>query len=163
MGATPSSTVRSFWAAAICLPAFAALRLQGWASVGAPERGVLAGMTAELIGYAVAWAGFALISLAIADMLGKRERWPRLIAAWNFTNVVQYLVLLAGTMLPGLLGLPGWLGQGAALAALGYALWLEWFVVRAALALPGASAAGLVMLDLVFGLFVSGLVARVAG
>src|SRR3712207_7608740 len=50
----------------------------------------------------------------------------------NWANVVQYMVLLT-LNLPATLGLPPWLGHGLALAALGYAAWLEWYVAKVAL------------------------------
>jgi hypothetical protein len=149
------------------VPAFLALRLFSWGEAGgegpAGGGGTARALAAELIGFAVAWAGFALASLAVADAAGRRARWPRFIAAWNYTNVVQYLALVAGTMLPAALGLPAWVVQVTGLAALGYALWLEWYVVRLALAMAPLPAAGLVALDLVLGLFVGGLTIRLSG
>jgi hypothetical protein len=160
--ATPEGALRSFWAAAICLPAFLALRLLSWSTAGEPTGGVARPLAAELIGYAAAWAGFALASRPVAEVFGRRNRWPQFLAAWNYANVVQYLVLLALTV-PAALGLPGWLANGLGLAAVGYALWLEWFVARSALQLGGGQAVALVALDLVIGLFVHGLVAMLSG
>ncbi|WP_431268223.1 hypothetical protein [Dankookia sp. P2] len=119
-------------------------------------------MTAELIGYAAAWAGFALASLPLAEAQGRRAEWPRFIAAWNWANAVQYLVLIALTV-PAAFGLPEAVAQGLGLAALGYALWLEWFVAKTALRLPGGTAVLFVGLDLMLGIFIGGLVGRLAG
>ncbi|MFC7475988.1 hypothetical protein ACFQS7_16570 [Dankookia sp. GCM10030260] len=118
-------------------------------------------MTAELIGYAAAWAGFALASLPLAEMQGRKAEWPRFIAAWNWANVVQYLVLIALTV-PAALGLPDSVAQGLGLAALGYALWLEWFVAKSALRLAGGAAVMFVVLDLLLGIFIGGLVGRLS-
>lgn len=147
---------------ALCLPGFLALKLLGWVGEGVPEAGFLRGITAELIGYAVAWAGFALASLPLAELQGRRADWPRFIATWNWANVVQYLVLIALT-LPAALGLPDAIAQGLVLAALGYALWLEWFVAKSALRLPGGAAALFVVLDLLLGIFIGGFVGRLSG
>lgn len=160
--ATPEGALRSFWAAAICLPGFLALRLLPWAETGGPPLGLMRGLAAELIGYVVAWAGFALLSLGVAEAVGRRAEWPHFIAAWNYANVVQYLVLLLLT-LPAALGLSGALASALGLAALGYAVWLEWFVARLALRVGGGRAAGLVALDLMLGLFVGGLVMKMSG
>jgi hypothetical protein len=160
MEATPDGALRSFWAAAICLPAFLALRMLAWAGTGEPEE-VARSLAAELIGYACTWVGFALASLTLAEAAQRRGRWPRFIAAWNWTNVVQYIALLSMTV-PAALGLPAFLGHGLGLAAVGYALWLEWFVTRAALDISGGRAALFVLLDLLIGLFVGGLVGRLA-
>ena len=48
------------------------------------------------------------------------------------------------------------------LMALGYVLWLEWFVTRAALGVPGLQAAGFVVIDVALSLFIAGLVSRLS-
>lgn len=161
MEATPAGAWRSFAAAGLCLPAFFALRFLAWAPGGAPDGGLLVGLTAEFIGYVCGWAGFALATLPLAEATGRRAAWPRFIAAWNWANVVQYLVLLLMSV-PGLLGLPGLLAHGLGLAALGYALWLEWFVTTRALNISGPRAAVFVVLDMMLGIFIGGLVGRLS-
>jgi hypothetical protein len=160
--ASPEGALRSFWAAVLCLPGFMALRLIAWSAAAGPEGGVARALTAELIGYVCAWTGFALASLLVAEAMGRQGRWPHFIAAWNYTNVVQYLVLLLMTV-PVALGATGAVPNALALAGLGYALWLEWFVARLALGVGGGRAAGVVVLDLMLGLFIGGLVARMGG
>jgi hypothetical protein len=159
---SPAGAGRSFWAAAICLPAFFALRFLAWSETGGPELGLLRGIVVELIGYACAWAAFALLSLPLTEAAGRGEEWPRFVAAWNWTNIVQYLVMLALT-LPGELGLPPLLAHGLGLAGIGYALWLEWFTARAALRIAGGMAAAFVVLDLALGLAIGGIVGRLSG
>ena len=154
---TPAGAWRSFSAALICLPAFIALRLFAWTSFGMPAGGFLRGIVAEMTGYAVAWTGFALISLPLAQGWGRTARWPRFIAAWNFSNVVQYLVLLALSV-PGLLGLPAGPAQALTVLGLAYATWFEWFVARHALSVDGMRAAAMVGVDLALGLFLGGLI-----
>ncbi|MDO9712025.1 hypothetical protein [Paracraurococcus lichenis] len=160
--ASPEGVRASFWAAAICLPGFLTLKLLGWSGEGTPGGGLLRGLVAELLGYAVAWAGFALLSRPLADGQGRKADWPRFIAAWNYANVVQYAVLLALTV-PSALGLPGLLANGLGLAAIGYALWLEWFVAKHALRLAGGPATMFVVIDLMLGIFIGGLVGRLSG
>ena len=76
------------------------------------------GLFADLCAYAASWAGYALASRVVAERLGVLPRWPRFIAAWNWANVVQYLVLL-GLTLPAAFGLPEVLARWLGLAALG--------------------------------------------
>jgi hypothetical protein len=162
METTEEGAWRSFAAAFICLPAFLAIRLFAWATDGAPSGGVFRALVAEVTGYTVAWVAFALVSLPIAQAWGRRAHWPRFIAAWNWTNVVQYLVLLA-LSLPSALGLPASVANVLMLLGLGYAVWLEWFVARHALGVDGAKAAILVGADLVLGLFLGGLIRTLSG
>ncbi len=160
MESTPEGALRSFVAAAICLPAFLALRFLAW-SVAPPATGIGRPLVAETLGYVVAWVGFALLSLPVLQGWGKAALWPRFITAFNWTNLVQYLVLLALT-LPVALGLPAGVAQFLTLAGLLYAVWLEWFVARVALEIPGGRAAALVALDLAIGLFLGGAVQRLS-
>lgn len=160
---TPEGAGASFRAALVCLPAFVVLRLVAWSESGVPEAGMAVALAAELLGFVLAWAGFALASLAACDLLQRRNRWPLFIAAWNYANVVQYAVLLLIGVVPLLLGLPATVVQTLSVIALGYVLWLEWFVARAALGVPGLQAAGFVMIDVALSLFIAGLVSRLAG
>jgi hypothetical protein len=159
---SPSGAARSFWAAAICLPGFLALRLLSWAVTGGPQVGIVRGLAAELLGYGCAWVGFALASRRLAFAAGRQEEWPHFLAAWNWANVVQYTVMLALTV-PAALGLPAMLANGLGLAALGYALWLEWFVSAQALKLGGGRAVVFVMLDLSLTLGIGAVVGRLVG
>lgn len=152
----------SFRAALICLPAFLGLRLISWSLRGEPGNGVPIALAAELVGYVAAWAGYALASKLLAEQGRRGGNWPHFIAAWNWSNLVQYLLLLV-LMLPPLLGLPTWLGNALGLVALGYALWLEWFVTRVALNVAGPTAVMFVLLDLAIGLVIGGVTARIAG
>ncbi|UFN50534.1 hypothetical protein LPC08_07930 [Roseomonas sp. OT10] len=156
MQLSPEGTVRSFWAALICLPAFLGLRLLGEAGESTPDS--LQAVLAELLGYVITWAGFALASLGMAVRLGRAALWPRFIAAWNWANVVQYLVLSVLLLFSGEI-----LGPVAGLLAVGYALWLEGFVTRTALQIGWGTAAGFVAFDLAISLLVTGVVQSISG
>ena len=145
---------RSFWAAAICWPMFFVLGLVAGARES-PGTWMI-----EAVGFVVGWVAFALASHAMAGMAGKGREWPRFIAAWNWANIPQYaaLVLLSAPAVV----LPAGIGQMLALVAVGYALWLEWFVTKQALGLDGPRAAMFVVLDVVIGLFVQGIAGRMS-
>ncbi len=147
----------SFRAAAICLPIFMFFKDQ----TSTPDDVVLT-LFVDLLLFAASWAGFALASLYLARALGVAEAWPRFIAAWNWSAVVQYLAL-AVLSLPGLLlGRGGLLDLGG-LLALFFAVWMEWFVARHALRLSPLGAAGFVALDLGIAVFLGGFAARITG
>jgi len=145
---------RSFWAAALCLPAFICLHALDWAQTGMPAQPAR-GFALDLLGYVIGWVGFALLSRHLAIALGRGARWPRFVAMWNWCNVIQYFILVIAAV-PDLLGLPDIVGQTAWLAAMGWALWLEWYATRLTLDLSGLTAAALVGLDVALGLFVVG-------
>ena len=156
------TAARSFWAAAICLPAFICLQLIDLAqSPGVPPH-FAHGLALQLLGYAVDWAAFALASREVARAMGRMSAWPRFITAWNWCNVVQYL-LLVGASLPPLLGLPTLLGETAWLVATGWALWIEWYATRLALGVGGLPAAGLVVLDEAMGFGLLALIQSLPG
>ena len=149
-----ASARQSFWAAPLCVPAFICLHLLEWMQTGAGMPSAR-GLAADLIGFVAGWAAFALLSHQLAGRLGRAEQWPRFITLWNWCNLVQYMMFMTAA-LPGLLGLPDIIGQTAWLAALGWALWLEWFMTSLALGLPGMVAAGLVAMDVALGLIIAG-------
>ena len=156
------TAARSFWAAAICLPAFICLQLIGLYEDARLPPHFAHGLALQLLGYAIDWAGFALLSRWVVQAMGRLAAWPRFIAAWNWCNVVQYLLLVAAS-LPPLLGLPTLLGETAWLVATGWALWIEWYATRLALGVGGLPAAGLVVLDEAMGFGLLALIQSLPG
>jgi len=158
---TPEGAARSFWAAAICLPGFLALVLLDWADQP-PAADIGYALLVQVVAHAGGWAGFAVASHALAQAAGRAAEWPHFIAAWNWANVVQYLLLLLAVSLPRLLGLPAPLASALAIATLGYQLWLVWFLARTTLRSAGLAVA-VVGTDLLIGVVVAGLVASLTG
>ncbi len=146
---------RSFWAIAVCLPAFLCLHLLDWSDNGVPAEPAQA-LTLDLLSYVIGWVGFALLSHRVAGQMGRGALWPRFIAVWNWCNVVQYMMLVTAA-LAALLDVPDLLAQTLWLVAFGWAMWLEWYATRLALAVPGGPAAVLVALDFALGIFLVGL------
>ena len=155
---TPAGAARSFLAIAFCLPVYLAMRLLD----GGFSAAIARPLAAEVIGFALAWFGFALVSFHIAATLGRESLWPRFLCAWNWSNVVQYGVMLLASLPGQFLDLPPMAAQVLAIAALGYALWVEWYATRLALQIPGLGATAFVLTDMAIGLMVSGLIRRMA-
>lgn len=141
----------SFLAMALCVPIYLAIHLFDGPDIGPiTPRGL-----ASLV---LGWLGYAVLSHVQASSIGRAALWPRFLVLWNWCNLVQYL-LLAVAMVPDLLGAPPVLVQTVWLAAMGWALWLQWSATRLALALPGAPAAVLVIADVLLGVAVMRLTA----
>lgn len=146
---------RSFWAMAACMPIVVAMRLLAMVppslGVGLPRL-----VLRDLLVFAVSWLLYALLSHRVANTMGRGERWPRFIAAWNWCNVIENLLLVVGS-LPGWFGAPSVIDQAAQLFALGWALWIEWYATRTALGVSILMAVWLVLLDESVGLVATGL------
>jgi len=153
MPAEGGGAARSFWVAALCLPLFLFVRLLLEPVAAATPRAA----TAELLGYAASWSGYALAALALCRTMNREALWPRFIATWNWMNLIQYLIMVGITVIS-LPLLPGWLREIASVGAIGYAMWLQWFAARTALELPALPAASFVFLDLMISIMLSGVV-----
>jgi hypothetical protein len=141
----------SFLAMALCFPVFLGLHALGGAKPG------LLPLAYDSMGFVLGWLGFVVLSHRLALEMGRAALWPRFVALWNWCTLVQYLLLTA-TVLPPLLGVPALLSQTVWLAALGWAIWLEWTAVRVGLVLPGGKAALVVVVDIALGVLVMRLV-----
>jgi hypothetical protein len=142
---------QSFLALWLCLPMFLAIQ----AMVPAAANGEMA---RELAGFALTWLGYAVLSHRLAADMGRAALWPRFVVLWNWCNLVQYLLLVAA-LVPHLLGAPAVVAQTAWLAAMGWALWLQWSATRLGLGLSGGRAALMVGADMALGLVVLRLTA----
>lgn len=158
--ADPGLARRSLIAALLAYPLFVLLRLADAASgASVPLTPHLALLDAGV--FVTGWAGFALLSRAIAQALGRAALWPRYLVLWNWCNFIQYLLLLAGS-LPTLLHAPALLAETAALVSFFWSVWVEWLATRVGLALAPLPAALITLLDLLFG-FALATLAGVSG
>jgi len=146
---------RSFWALVPCLSIVVGMRLLAVAPA-APGLSLAHALARDVLVFAVSWFAYALLSHRVARALGIPQRWPRFIAAWNWCNVLENLLVLLGA-LPGVLGAPTIIDQACQLFALGWALWIEWYATRTALGVAALVAVWLVMVDETIGLMANGL------
>ena len=139
---------RSFWAAAIAAPAFAlmvALKL----SVRTFEVDLLRFVMVEAIGYVILWTAFPLAAWYLLLALGRANRYPGYIVAYNWATVLQFVVTLPIAALIAANGLPTPITAFLRLAILAALLYYQYFVARTALEVDMPIAAGLVLTDLV--------------
>jgi hypothetical protein len=150
---------RSFWAIALCVPGDLFLMVTDWAKAGIPPTIQLPSDPGHKLGlrlatFLIGWLGFAVVSHGLVAALERGELWARYIAAWNWCNVVQQLLLVAVGALA-LIGVPDLVTETLGLVVFGWSLWLEWFTARHALRLGGLAAASVVGLDLLIGWFLA--------
>ena len=141
----------SFLAMLFCVPIFLFIQDLGRAGPDvAPVR--------EGASFVLAWLGYAVLSYQLASAMGRAEDWLRFVVLWNWSNLVQYL-LMALALVPVLLGAPPIFGQTAWLVAMGWSLWLQWSATRIGLILPAGRAALMVGADMALGMVVLRLTA----
>jgi hypothetical protein len=151
---SPAGAWTSFVALWLCLPGYVALRLL---SDTGPVDDALRLVAAETIGYVLGWFAFPLLMVGIAEGMGRRERFAPFVAAWNWSKVPQLVAMLAATMIGAIGVLPAPVLDVLAIVALFYVVWIAWFAARTALAVTGGRAAFVVVMDMMLGLFITGL------
>jgi len=142
---------RSFRAGLICYPLYLLLlsfRIAGstWAASGPVP--ILA---VETIAYVISWVAFPLLMLPLARWLDRENRFLAFMVAYNWSQIPQAaLFVLIG--LDGAAGLlPPPVVQVAGLLAVIAVLVYQWFIARVALAITGAQATLVVIIDVVLG------------
>ena len=143
--------VRSFFAAVLVLPAYAAITLINY-------RGAVFGVSAahaltiELLSYVAAWALWPVVAYPLCQALDRGRQYFRYIVAYNWSFVIVMAVALPVTLLSYAGVLPGQLGHLANwavyLAALAYAA----AIAKLALDITLGAALGLVVLDAILSL-----------
>lgn len=151
MDTSRAGALRSFWAAAIALPAalpLVALRL----SLFPPRADALDVALVEAIAYVVGWTAFPVLAHAAARVAEREDRYPALVAACNWTSLAQVIALLLAApltlsdILPAALDAIVELGVRVALVA-----WLA-SAIRIALDISWPAAIGLAVVEFVLGL-----------
>jgi hypothetical protein len=142
---------RSFRAGLICYPMY--LLLLSF-RIGAPvwaASGVAQILAVETIAFVISWTAFPLLILPLARWLGREDRFLPFMVAYNWSQipVTVVFVLIALVGATGLLppSAAHFAGLLAAIAVLVY----EWFIARVALAVSGAQACLVVIIDLMLG------------
>ena len=139
--------LRSFWAAAILLPAYAVMVLLQLAEKP-PAMGLAGLMLVHGTAYAVGWTAYPVVMLWLAKLLDRDEDYFGYIAMYNWSQVLITVMVLpmaairSGGLLPdALIGVFGLLVDVAMIAYL-------WFIARAGLRIGALAAIGVVMTDL---------------
>ncbi len=146
---------RSFWSIALCLPSVLVRLLMSWAVTGVPADW-LHSASREVIVFVLGWLVFVEVTHLLAPLMGRSDRWGQFIALWNWCNVIEGALVIAGGI-PGMLGAPPVVDQACELITIGWALWLEWYAARLAFSVGTLTAVSLVLLDQSIGIFLAAL------
>jgi hypothetical protein len=144
---------RSFFAAALVAPAYGlmlAMRFGGAAEGTDPLRFALA----EAIAYVVSWVAYPLVMVSVARSLDRLDRYCGYICAYNWSLVLQNLLVLPLSILTMAELLPAGLLQILWLAAIAVITAYVWFIARVGLDLAPLTAVGVVGIDLLLSFLV---------
>lgn len=146
---------RSFFAAVIAIPFYVAI------VAGSPvDRPITvtdgAYTLTQTIAYVCGWFAFPLVMVYVTQLIDRQAQYVRYIVAANWCSTIPLCIF--GVL--ALLGASGTLPQGIVdtiyFIVLLWTLAFHWFVARVGLEINGLGAAGIVALDMMIGLLISG-------
>lgn len=152
---SPAGARRSFFAAAIVAPFYAlilAVGRPGDADVDPLRFGIVEG-----IAYVLSWVAYPVLVEWLTRLLGCRKRFEAYLVAYNWSMVLQNAVVFPITMLAGLGVLPPQVAQLLWFGLFLLILLYVGFIARAALEVAPATAAGLVVLDVLLSALIDGV------
>jgi hypothetical protein len=156
MDRSPEGAIRSFNAALIVLPAYAVLVvLRLWDVL--PDVSLLRFVTVEGLAYVISWSAFPLVMFYISGLLDRSERYFDFLSAYNWSSVIQMGVYLPVVAIADSGLMPGGLDEGLVLSVTMLVLMYQWFIARTTLDINGGSAAGVVLLDMILAVFITGV------
>jgi hypothetical protein len=152
---TPAGAMRSFYAAVLVAPMYAAVALM--LPAAHDGSGGLRWLLVETIAYVVSWLAYPVIAEQLTRTMECRERFEGYLSAYNWSMVLQNAVLLPLAGLTALDALPADLMQILWLVAIVAIMGYLWFIARTALEVGAFVAAGLVLLDELLSLLIDGI------
>jgi hypothetical protein len=152
---SPEGALRSFHAALIVLPAYALLViLRLWDIL--PEVSLFRFIAVEGLAYVISWTAFPLVMFYISGLLDRSNRYFEFLSAYNWSSVIQMGLYLPVVAIADSGLVPEGLGEGLVLVVTMLVLIYQWFIARTTLDINGGSAAGIVLLDMILAVFITG-------
>jgi hypothetical protein len=152
---SPEGALRSFYAALIVLPAYALLViLRLWDIL--PEVSLFRFIAVEGLAYVISWTAFPLVMFYISGLLDRSGRYFEFLSAYNWSSVIQMGLYLPVVAIADSGLVPEGLGEGLVLIVTMLVLLYQWFIARTTLDINGGSAAGVVLLDMILAVFITG-------
>ncbi len=149
--------IKSFYAAAIIAPAYAILLFVRFFTMEM-EAGPLRYIIVETIGYSISWTAFPVIMISLARLFDRQDFYKQYIIAYNWAVVIQNAVFLPIAILAELQLLPTDVVTFLTLMIISAVMFYVWFVTRVALNVGPGTAIGIVVFDMLLGIFVNGWV-----
>lgn len=106
----------------------------------------------ESMTYVIGWLLFPVIAWHLLIFFDRDDRYPRFVAAYNWTALVQNGAFLVVHLTLSMMGAPDEARALAGVLVLGYVLFYAWFVARTVLDISPGPAVMIVALDLVVAL-----------
>ena len=152
---TVESFWRSFWAAAIVLPAYAILVTLRFsdATIGV---GSGTAFFVHSIAYVVDWMAFPFLMFYVTQMFDRNQWYCRYIAAYNWAVVLQMTLMLIVSLIAAGGLVPHSLGYWATAIVLVFILAYKGFIAHVALHATWGGAAAIVFMDFCLSLMLDG-------
>lgn len=112
----------------------------------------LTAVTFEIMSYVIGWLLFPVVAFHLLVFMGKDDRYPRFISAYNWTAVIQNSLFLVMHLVLGAMGAPDEARALLGMMMLSYVLMYAWFVAKTVLEIETGPAVTMVALDLVVAL-----------
>lgn len=152
---------RSFTAAAIAAPGFVALTIlhllhpQGMEMLEAA--GSFRVLSIEAIAYVIGWVAFPLAIFYISAVLDRQKEFIRFVVAYNWSGVVQIVVLVPIVSLNAYEIFPQSIGALLSMAITLALFYYQWFIAKTALKITAAPAAMVVCINVALSILITGI------
>lgn len=154
--ASPAVTLASFRVGVYVAPVYLLQSLFHLLQPGG-DQDFLTFAATEVLTYVIGWVLFPVVLLQLAPHLGWGRRVLRYITVYNWFQVAVALALLPFIVLNGLQIIPLEAAQFLMMITATAIMVYSWFIARHTLKVPGLTATGCVVLDLLLSVFINGV------
>lgn len=150
---------RSFWAAAIVLPAYAILLVlrHSGSEIGV---GAITAFFVHAIAYVIGWVAFPFLMFYVTQMIDRGQWYCRYMVAYNWSVILQITVMLTVSLFAASGLVSPAIGGAATVITVVFILIYQGFIARTALQVSGPGAAGIVFMDFLLSLMLDGWSAK---
>ena len=151
-----AAATRSFWAAVLLAPAYA-LMVAMQPGDDAGQASLVPLLVVKIAAYVISWTAYPLLMDDMSRIFGCSGRYPIFLTAYNWSAILQMAVYLPTVALIQSGRLSPEMSDTVGIVSTVILTVYQWYVTRVALEVSNFTATGLVILDLVLEMFISGL------